>query len=83
MTPIEMRTRVGPDGVLALSVPIGMSVANREVKVVVELVEPAVQKTSEMRHEEWQRFIAETAGRWRGDLERPEQGPYETRDEWP
>ena len=39
MNTIELRTRVGPDGVLILSVSVGMSEANREVKVVVESIE--------------------------------------------
>jgi hypothetical protein len=83
MTPIELRTRVGPDGVLTLSVPMGPAEANREVRVRVESAEPGIKKTSEMTQEEWHRFIAETAGSWQGDLERPEQGEYETRDQWP
>jgi hypothetical protein len=33
--------------------------------------------------EAWLKFIADTAGRWQGDLERPEQGEYEIRDQWP
>ncbi len=41
MTHIELRTKVGPDGVLTLSVPVGMTEANQEMKVVVESVEPA------------------------------------------
>jgi hypothetical protein len=79
MTHIELRTKVGPDGVLALSVPVGMSEANQEVKVVVESVAPR----STMTQEEWQKFIAETAGSWEGEFERPEQGEFEKRDEWP
>lgn len=83
MTHIELRTKVGPDGVLRLSVPVGMAEVNREVKVVVDSVEPALKKASEMTQEEWKKFIAETAGSWRGELERPEQGEFETRDQWP
>jgi len=66
-----------------LSVPVGMAEANREVKVVVESIKPALKKASEMTQEEWKKFIAETAGSWRGELERPEQGEFETRDQWP
>jgi hypothetical protein len=81
MTPIELRAKVGPDGVLTLSVPMGISEANTEVRVVVE---PAVQKTSGMTQEEWHRFIAETAGSIDDPtFERPEQGEYEQRDPWP
>jgi hypothetical protein len=78
MTHIELRTKVGPDVVLTLSEPVGMAEANREVKVVAESVAPALKKASEMTQEEWRRFIAETEGSWRGELERPVQGEFET-----
>ncbi len=71
MTHIELRTRIGPDGILSLSVPMGMSEVNREVKVIVEPADVAVGKTSKMTPEERARFIDETAGAWKGDLERP------------
>ena len=58
---IALRTRAGPDGVLMLSVPVGMSGANREVKVVVESVEGRVGEPSGMTQEEWSRFVAATA----------------------
>jgi hypothetical protein len=83
MNTIELRTRVGPDGVLTLSVPVGMSEANREVKVVVESAEDRVEHTARMSREEWARFVATTAGAWKGELERPEQGEFEVRDQWP
>jgi hypothetical protein len=83
MTHIELRTRVGPDGILTLSVPVGMSEANREVNVIVEPVGAAVSRTAPMTPEEWARFVDETAGAWKGDLERPEQGELEVRDQLP
>ena len=83
MNIIELRTRVGPDGVLTLSVPVGMSEANREVKVVVESAEDRVGKGSRMTRKEWAEFVAATAGAWKGELERPEQGEFEVRDQWP
>jgi hypothetical protein len=52
MTHIELRTKVGPDGVLTLTVPVGIAEANREVKVVVESVEPAVKRAPDMTPEE-------------------------------
>jgi hypothetical protein len=30
--------------------------------------------------EEWRRCILETAGKWQGEFERPEQGEYEQRE---
>ena len=47
MTSIELRTRIGPDGVLSLTIPVGMSEANREVKVVVESAEDQGRKHRE------------------------------------
>jgi hypothetical protein len=81
MTRIELRTRVGPDGILLLSVPAGMSEANREVKVIVESADVPLGSPAKMTPEEWARFVDETAGAWKGELERPEQGRLENRDE--
>jgi hypothetical protein len=36
-----------------------------------------------MDREAWLKFIEQTAGKWQGELERPEQGEYEHRLEWP
>ena len=83
MSTIELRTRVGPDGVLTLNVPVGMSEANREVKVVVESVEGSIGTSPRMTREEWAHFVAATAGTWKGELERPTQGEFEVRDQWP
>jgi hypothetical protein len=83
MTQIELRARVGPDGILTLSVPVGIAEANREVRVVVEPAGAALEKAPKMTREEWARFIDQTAGAWKGGLERPEQGEFEVRDEWP
>jgi hypothetical protein len=69
-----LTAQVGADGMLTLSVPLGEAEANKTVRVTVETVEP------EMTHEEWLRFIENTAGKWVGELERPPQGEYEERD---
>jgi hypothetical protein len=83
MTHLELRARIGPDGILTLTVPVGISEANREVKVIVEPADAAASKTENLSRDEWARFVDETAGAWRGDLERPEQGELEIRDQWP
>ena len=83
MTHLELRARIGPDGILTLNVPVGISEANREVKVIVESAEAAVRKAKNEVSDEWARFVDETAGAWMGELERPEQGELETRDQWP
>jgi len=82
MTRIEIQSRVGPDGVLNLSVPVGQAEANRTVKVTVEGVEERESKPP-MTPEEWKAFIDSTAGCWQGEpFVRPEQGEFEQRDEW-
>jgi hypothetical protein len=83
MTRIELRTRIGPDGILTLSVPAGMSEANKEVNVIVEPADVTLAKTAKLTQEEWARFVNETAGAWKGELERPEQGELEVRDQLP
>ena len=75
MTRIVLKTKVGPDGVLHLTLPLEKADANREVQITVE---PTAQPT--MTQEEWQQFILSMAGKWQGDFERPPQGEYEERE---
>jgi len=72
---IVVKSRVGSDGILQLALPVGPADADREVQVSVEPVAPAA-----LSPEEWRRRILETAGKWEGPLERPEQGEYEKRE---
>jgi hypothetical protein len=72
MDRIVVISRVGGNGILELTVPVGPADANRDVRVTVE---PAGTPSPD----EWRRGILETAGRWQGDIERPEQGDYEQR----
>ena len=78
MEPITVNSKVGADGVLHLELPLGLETANRPVQVTVQPlpVGPANQQ-------EWQRFLAETAGAWQGEFERPPQGDWELRDPLP
>jgi hypothetical protein len=82
MTHLELRARIGPDGILNLNVPVGISDANREVKVIVEPADKG-SETTELTQEQWARFVEETAGAWLGELERPAQGELEVRDKLP
>lgn len=77
MTPLTIKSTVGTDGVLHLDIPLGASEANQEVEVIVRPTRPPLTP------EEWREFIARTAGSWRGELERPDQGSYEQREELP
>jgi hypothetical protein len=81
MDRIVIHSRVGADGVLRLNVPIGAAAANGEVEVTIQSVDLRERSTAEW--EEWQQFVMSTAGAWQGELERPEQGEYEDRDELP
>jgi hypothetical protein len=81
VTQLELKSRIGPDGVLTFSVPVGSEDANREVTVTVKPVdEPGRIALDQV---EWRRFIEETAGCWQGEpLVRPEQGEFAKREEW-
>lgn len=74
MTPIVLTSKVGPDGVLHLTLPL--TAADQEVRVTVE---PVVAK-KQLTPEEWRAFILSTAGSWQGEFERPEQLELEERE---
>lgn len=80
MSRMVVHSRVGADGVLQLCVPIGQENAHREVEVTIDV---AGTRSDQTAAEEWRQFVLATAGAWQGDLQRPEQGEYETRDELP
>jgi hypothetical protein len=75
MNRIVIKSRVGSNGVLQLSLPVGPAEADREVQITIEPLAPRV-----LSPEEWRQRILETAGKWQGDLVRPEQGEYEQRE---
>ena len=54
--------------------PAAEADADREVQVTLEPVGPPPSP------EEWRRRVLETAGKWQGPLERPEQGEFEKRE---
>ena len=61
MSRVEIISKVGADGVLRLSLPLGIEEANREVKVIVESVDlqaPLLQPNQE----EWREFVKDMAG---------------------
>jgi hypothetical protein len=75
MNRMVVNSRIGPDGVLNVIVPVGTADANREVKIIIE---PTNDRTK--TEEEWQNFITSMAGSWQGEFERPDQGQFEQRD---
>jgi hypothetical protein len=72
---IVIKSRVGANGVLHLTLPVGPADADREVQITVEPVGPPA-----LSPDEWRRRILETAGKWQGEIERPAQGEYEQRE---
>jgi hypothetical protein len=75
MNRIVVKSRVGGDGILQLTLPLGIADADQEVLITVEPVGPPAPSP-----DEWRRRILETAGMWQGEFERPEQGEYEQRE---
>jgi hypothetical protein len=67
MTSIVLTSKVGPDGVLRLTLPL--AAANQDVRVTIEPIAP------KMTPEEWQAYIQATAGSITDPtFERPPQG---------
>jgi hypothetical protein len=75
MNRIVVKSKVSNDGILHLALPVGREEAEKEVQVTVEPISIAP-----MSQEEWRQAILATAGKWQGEFERPEQGPYEERE---
>jgi hypothetical protein len=79
MTHVEIKSRVGADGVLAVSVPLGPEEANREVRVIVEPTDASAAPTSADRGP-WRDFVENMAGCISDPTFcRPEQGQHEQR----
>jgi hypothetical protein len=76
MNPLVVKSKVSHDGILHLSLPMGMEVADKEVQVTVEPVTPKKM----MSQDEWRIWVQSMAGTWEGDFERPPQGEYEERE---
>ena len=74
-----LHSRVGVDGTLHLTVPMGEADADREVQVTIDPVLP-----SPMTQDEWRNFVRSTAGSITDpSFVRHEQGQYEHREELP
>jgi hypothetical protein len=81
MSHVEITSRVDVDGVLRISVPVGINNANREVKVIVEPTDVRVP-LSQPDREEWRTFVKAMAGCISDPtFQRPDQGEYERRSE--
>lgn len=56
MIPIVLTSRVGSDGVLQLTLPLGAAEANQEMNITVEPAQPT------MSQDEWRKRVLSTAG---------------------
>jgi hypothetical protein len=74
MNRIVVKSKVDSNGNLHLNVPIGPAGADQEVQITIEPVAPSV-----LTPDQWRQGILDTAGKWLGEFERPEQGEYEQR----
>ena len=76
MNRIVVKSKVSSDGILHLSLPIGLDEAEKDVQVTVEPFAPG----EPMTREQWGAWVDSMAGRWQGDFQRPSQGEYEIRE---
>jgi hypothetical protein len=77
MNRIVVRSKVGADGVLHLTLPLEAGDADQEVQVTVE----PVPSKKVMTPEEWRTFVMEMAGSITDPtFERPPQGELEQRE---
>ncbi len=82
MTRIIVNSKVGADGVLRVTIPLGAGDANRDVQVTIEAASPpsAVPRTPE----QWRHFVLSTAGSVADPtFVRHEQGDYERHEDFP
>lgn len=76
MNRLIVKSRIGADGVLHVSVPIGVADANRDVQVTIEPAE-----TKGMTQDEWRAWVQATAGSIADPtFRRHEQGEFEQRE---
>jgi hypothetical protein len=75
MNRMIVTSRVGSDGILHVTVPVGTADADKEVRVTIEpaWTNGAVQDD----YIEWLRAVA---GRWQGEFYRPPQDALEERE---
>lgn len=79
MNRIIVKSRVGADGMLRMTVPVSAAEANREVQVTIDPVNPPL-----LTQEQWRNFVLGTAGSVTDpSFVRHEQGEYERREELP
>lgn len=82
MARIELTSKVGPDGVLSLNLPLGLEEANAEVVVTVQTANGKGPGGNDQRA--WEAFVRSTAGSIDDPtFRRHDQGEYEQREPLP
>lgn len=83
MESIKLKSHVGDDGVLKIQVPVGFKNEDLEVMVIFQPLKSRDRNSATLESRGWQPgFFEEVIGSWEGEpLERPEQLPYEIREE--
>ena len=76
MDRMVVEQRLSDQGVLQLTLPLGVDEAGRDVRITIEPVRPK----KEITPEEWREGILATAGCWQGEFERPPQSNLEERE---
>src|SRR5437868_6948316 len=64
MKRMVVKSKLSRDGVLHLTLPVGLEEAEKEVQVTVEPVAAAT-----VSQEAWRQAILATAGKWQGEFE--------------
>jgi hypothetical protein len=74
MNRMVLHSRIGPDGVLHITVPIGTEDADQEVQITID---PVGVGPPNLTQEEWRDFVLRTAGSVTDpSFVRHEQGEY-------
>jgi hypothetical protein len=83
MESIKLKSHVGDDGILQIQIPVGLKNEDLEVMVIFQPLKSPDSNSETLESKGWQPgFFEEVIGSWEGDpLERPEQLPYEVREE--
>ncbi|MEC4896113.1 MAG: hypothetical protein SAL07_11435 [Oscillatoria sp. PMC 1051.18] len=83
MESIKFKSHVGDDGILQIQVPVSFKNEDLEVMVIFQPLKSKNSNSATLESKNWQPgFFEEVIGSWEGEpLERPEQLPYEVREE--
>jgi hypothetical protein len=82
MDRVTIVSRVGADGVLHVSVPLGPSDANLPVQVTIEATghPPKTDQPPKNGSADYRVWLDGLAGKWQGDFVRGDEGHFESRE---